>query len=142
LRARQGKLKAIKLGRTWFTKKEWLEEYIKRTEEYKAKRKKHAPTQTQIQTEKQPQTPKPQKETLSKPLLVQKPQTQLFLPKPVSVLLSLFVLASVLSFTLTLAYPSSPFLSSLKFTFTPFSHSPTDREFETETESKEPNPDV
>jgi hypothetical protein len=27
LRARQGKLKAVKLGRNWVTKKEWLEEY-------------------------------------------------------------------------------------------------------------------
>jgi len=26
LRARQGKLKAIKIGRNWVTKKEWLEE--------------------------------------------------------------------------------------------------------------------
>lgn len=28
LRARQGKLKAIKFGRNWVTKKEWLEEYL------------------------------------------------------------------------------------------------------------------
>ena len=28
LRARQGKLKAVKFGRNWVTKKEWLEEYI------------------------------------------------------------------------------------------------------------------
>lgn len=28
LRARQGKLKAVKLGRNWVTKKEWLEQYI------------------------------------------------------------------------------------------------------------------
>ncbi len=26
LRARQGKLKALKLGRNWFTTKEWVEE--------------------------------------------------------------------------------------------------------------------
>jgi hypothetical protein len=30
LRARQGKLKAIKMGRNWFTTREWLEEYIKK----------------------------------------------------------------------------------------------------------------
>jgi len=35
LRARQGKLKAIKFGRNWVTKKEWLEEYLGQTEEYK-----------------------------------------------------------------------------------------------------------
>jgi len=29
LRARQGKLKAIKIGRNWVTKKEWLEDYLK-----------------------------------------------------------------------------------------------------------------
>ncbi|MCX6789303.1 MAG: FG-GAP-like repeat-containing protein [Candidatus Gribaldobacteria bacterium] len=28
LRARQGKLKAVKIGRNWLTKKEWVEEYI------------------------------------------------------------------------------------------------------------------
>ena len=27
LRARQGKLKAVKMGRNWFTTREWLEEY-------------------------------------------------------------------------------------------------------------------
>ena len=34
LRARQGKLKAVKLGRNWLTKKEWLEEYLAIVEEY------------------------------------------------------------------------------------------------------------
>jgi len=34
LRARQGKLKALKFGRNWVTKKEWLEEYLKSVEEY------------------------------------------------------------------------------------------------------------
>jgi hypothetical protein len=34
LRARQGKLKAVKFGRNWVTKKEWLEEYLKKVEEY------------------------------------------------------------------------------------------------------------
>ena len=35
LRARQGKLKAVKLGRNWVTTKEWLEEYTNNAEEYK-----------------------------------------------------------------------------------------------------------
>ena len=30
LRARQGKLKAVKMGRNWVTKKEWVEEYIEK----------------------------------------------------------------------------------------------------------------
>jgi len=34
LRARQGKLKAVKFGRNWVTKKEWLEEYLGKVEEY------------------------------------------------------------------------------------------------------------
>lgn len=34
LRARQGKLKAVKLGRNWATKKEWLEEYLERVKQY------------------------------------------------------------------------------------------------------------
>lgn len=29
LRARQGKLKAVKIGRNWVTKKEWVEQYLK-----------------------------------------------------------------------------------------------------------------
>lgn len=34
LRARQGKLKSIKLGRNWVTKIEWLKEYLEKVEEY------------------------------------------------------------------------------------------------------------
>jgi len=37
LRARQGKLKAMKFGRNWVTKKEWLEEYLKKSGEYKVR---------------------------------------------------------------------------------------------------------
>lgn len=35
LRARQGKLKAIKFGRNWVTKREWLEEYIRKVKAQK-----------------------------------------------------------------------------------------------------------
>lgn len=38
LRARQGKLRAVKFGRNWLTKKEWLKEYLRRVEIYKNKR--------------------------------------------------------------------------------------------------------
>jgi len=34
LRARRGKLKAVKIGRNWVTKKEWVKEYLKKVEEY------------------------------------------------------------------------------------------------------------
>lgn len=34
LRARQGKLKSAKFGRNWVTTREWLSEYIKKSEEY------------------------------------------------------------------------------------------------------------
>jgi len=34
LRARQGKLKSVKFGRNWVTKREWLEEYLKKVEDY------------------------------------------------------------------------------------------------------------
>ena len=34
LRVRQGKLKAVKFGRNWVTKKEWLNEYLQKIEEY------------------------------------------------------------------------------------------------------------
>ena len=33
LRARQGKLRATKIGRNWTTRREWLEEYLKKVEE-------------------------------------------------------------------------------------------------------------
>lgn len=36
LRARQGKLKAIKMGRNWFTAREWLEEYKNKLESNRA----------------------------------------------------------------------------------------------------------
>ncbi|MCD6500610.1 hypothetical protein J7K42_01165 [bacterium] len=35
LRARQGKLKATKIGRNWATKKEWVDEYLKQVNNYK-----------------------------------------------------------------------------------------------------------
>lgn len=35
LRARRGKLKSAKIGRNWKTTRKWLDEYIKKTEEYK-----------------------------------------------------------------------------------------------------------
>ena len=31
LRVRQGKLRAVKLGRNWVTKKEWVEEYLSKS---------------------------------------------------------------------------------------------------------------
>ena len=34
LRARQGKLKSIKLGRNWVTKTEWLKEYLQQVDDY------------------------------------------------------------------------------------------------------------
>lgn len=34
LRARQGKLKAVKFGRNWVTKEEWLKEYLGKVNEY------------------------------------------------------------------------------------------------------------
>src|SRR3989344_3984983 len=34
LRARQGKLKAVKFGRNWLTKEEWLQEYLGKVGEY------------------------------------------------------------------------------------------------------------
>ena len=37
LRARAGKLRAIKIGRNWVTTKSWLEEYVGKAEEFKVK---------------------------------------------------------------------------------------------------------
>ncbi len=38
LRARQGKLKAIKIGRNWFTTENWLKEYIDNVNSYVTER--------------------------------------------------------------------------------------------------------
>jgi hypothetical protein len=35
LRARRKKLRAVKIGRAWMTTKEWIEEYLKKVDEYK-----------------------------------------------------------------------------------------------------------
>jgi len=55
LRARQGKLKAIKFGRNWVTKKEWVEEYLAKVEEYnnnfKAKKEKRTLTVRKVKKE-------------------------------------------------------------------------------------------
>ena len=37
LRARKGKLRALKFGRNWVTKKEWLNEYLDKIKEYNGK---------------------------------------------------------------------------------------------------------
>ncbi|MCX6765190.1 MAG: hypothetical protein NT148_01475, partial [Candidatus Nealsonbacteria bacterium] len=37
LRIRQGKLKAVKFGRNWMTKKEWIDEYVEKIESQKRK---------------------------------------------------------------------------------------------------------
>ena len=42
LRARQGKFKAIKFGRNWVTKKEWLEEYLYEIKDHKKNHKKYS----------------------------------------------------------------------------------------------------
>ncbi len=56
LRARQGKLKAIKFGRNWVIKKEWLNEYLLGIEEYNdsfAKEKKTIASPRNLPTEEQ-----------------------------------------------------------------------------------------
>ncbi|MCD6429133.1 helix-turn-helix domain-containing protein, partial [bacterium] len=62
LRARQGRLKAIKIAGKWLTKKEWLDEYIQRAELWKQKRNKTQITKKQkqeIQAQPQSQTQVP-----------------------------------------------------------------------------------
>jgi hypothetical protein len=52
LRARQGKLKAIKLGRNWMTKEEWLNEYVKKTKKPHSNLKKEKPKPIQKQKQR------------------------------------------------------------------------------------------
>ena len=49
LRARQGKLKAVKIGRNWVTKKEWVEQYLKNLKSFPKKRKKSSAQYSQVQ---------------------------------------------------------------------------------------------
>lgn len=97
LRARQGKLKAVKFGRNWKTTKEWLREYLIHTEEFKNNRNKNNKLS-------QASDVKEQKETIQKPEKVQAPEIQLTKPiftQPVSpraiavVVALIFILASV-----------------------------------------------
>lgn len=39
LRARQGKLKSVKIGRSWFTTEEWLKSYAKNVRTYRKKKR-------------------------------------------------------------------------------------------------------
>ena len=56
LRARKGKLQAIKMGRTWVTKKEWIEKYILDTKAYWEAKKQG--TNKEKETIKKPQKKK------------------------------------------------------------------------------------
>ncbi|MCD6569033.1 hypothetical protein J7K70_02780, partial [bacterium] len=59
LRARQGKLKATKFGRNWVTTKEWVDEYIKRVEEYKSQISDRKKLAIPGKTQKKPEITKP-----------------------------------------------------------------------------------
>lgn len=61
LRARQGKLKAIKFGRNWVTTREWLQDYIRRVEAYnhKLERKKQRRVVVQAVRERFVREPEP-----------------------------------------------------------------------------------
>ena len=58
LRARQGKLKALKFGRNWVTKKEWLQEYFQRVEDYDAQIKKAKFKKKSVEGKTQPAPPR------------------------------------------------------------------------------------
>jgi len=100
LRARQGKLKAIKVGRDWITTKEWLQEYIQKTEAWKQKRnktqiKKQQKQEIQTQAQPQPQTQVPTPSLKPSPSLPT-PQPSLSLkPLLLSVFLLLFLFSSL-----------------------------------------------
>lgn len=55
LRARQNKLKALKIARNWVTSKEWIDDYLRRVE--KVKREK-GPKQKKIKKPEQPKLPR------------------------------------------------------------------------------------
>ncbi|MBA7611112.1 hypothetical protein ES703_18329 [subsurface metagenome] len=57
LRARQGKLKALKFGRNWVTKKEWLQEYFQRVEDYDTQIKKAKFKKKSVKGKTQPAPP-------------------------------------------------------------------------------------
>ncbi len=66
LRARQGKLKALKFGRDWVTKEEWLQEYFQRVEDYNTQIKKAKSAKKSVKGKVQPAPPEnlPVKKTI------------------------------------------------------------------------------
>ena len=70
LRVRQGKLKAIKIGRNWVTKKEWLDKYLLKTNNRNNKRNLGGTKKIKIEvvdlsvTKKEPEKGKLKKEVL------------------------------------------------------------------------------
>ncbi len=57
LRARQGKLKALKLGRNWVTKKKWIDEYLEKVRDYNQKIKKEREGREEFKIEISKSTP-------------------------------------------------------------------------------------
>ena len=74
-RARKGKLKSVKLGRNWFTKKEWLDEYIENIKEYKAQKKDRSVSFASKQQVDLPTAPPVEVQTVAAVLETENPTT-------------------------------------------------------------------
>ena len=111
LRAREGKLKAVKIGRNWATTKEWLDEFLQKNLQNQNRRKQQIPKEKEpIQAHKRIGV----EHTPTTPLL--KTKKGILLSVPIFFLLTLFFLASLFSYIL--ANPQ-PFFSSFKSTLDP-----------------------
>ena len=101
LRARQGKLKAVKFGRNWVTKKEWVDEYLRLVKEYKTR----IPDKKRIAIQKAPEKIEREKK-IPEPTPVSKPVptfSEPVSPRAIAVVVALvFILTSV---GFLLAYP-------------------------------------
>jgi hypothetical protein len=66
LRARQGKLKAVKLGRNWATTKEWIDDYVQKAEQYFERNIQKQPEKKRFQAEVQKQEQEREREQFLK----------------------------------------------------------------------------
>jgi len=100
LRARQWKLRAVKFGRDWMTKKEWIKEYVKEMKEYHKKLKEEKPQEQEQKQEIKRKTAPPLKDLpVGEELLSLKPKKDIKSRLPIFKLVFLTVLFFLLLFS-------------------------------------------
>jgi len=93
LRARQEKLKAVKIGRNWVTTKEWVEEYLMEVDGYNNQLRKKRPIKIEVKFEEERTAPPPENLPVA-----EEPLSEIVFPKVGEI-----ALPSKIKFGLTLA---------------------------------------